>query len=214
MVTEKNDSAYIIHRSLFYDGEGVLDNGLVYYFFENPHEEVTVLYRALLSQLIRQLGNVPSITQGMFREHAESSRLLTSDQLGAMLTELLVFFPRPIFVIDGLDKAEKQTVQTIFRFIRSSSNLSKRIQLFGTSRVSLVINDACWDRGYGSDYAERNRWRSSVKTLSIPRACTNEDIAICARRDIEKQARTWSWYAGESVADKSVDRIVHRSNGL
>lgn len=189
---------------------------MVYYFIETPLEEVAVLYRALLSQFVRQLESVPPITEGMFYKHKYnlSLRWPTSDQLGTMLMELLAFFRRPIFVIDGLDKADKQTLRAIFRFIRSASNQGMRIQLFGTSRVSLVVGDACWDRAYGLDHAERNRWRNSVKTLSIPRAITNEDIAKYVKTEIRSHPTSWLRNAETLTIDGKVDRIVHQSNGL
>ncbi|KAL8896697.1 MAG: hypothetical protein Q9207_007587, partial [Kuettlingeria erythrocarpa] len=201
----------VIHRLRQDNHEGSLDNGIAFYLIENTLQDVKVLYRALLSQLVRQLGSVSPITQRMFVEH-EFSRSLTPDQLGTMLMELLTFFARAVIVIDGLDKAEEQTVQTIFRFIRSASNQIKRIQLFVTSRVSLVVNDACWDRAYCSDYAERSRWRDSVKTLSIPRGITNKDIATYVEAEVDNDVGLR--HLGSPAKIEILNRILPQSDGL
>lgn len=137
---------------------------------------------------------------------------LTSVQLETMLEGLVVAFDRTILVLDGLDIVQKHTARVIFRFIRKMSNQGVRIQLFGTSRVSRVVNDAFHDRDYGSDFNERNRWREKIKTLSISRHTTNNDIGSCARaviagdttlRDVEP-----------AFKQDIIDQIVHQSDGM
>lgn len=138
--------------------------GLAYYFFEAAVDNLDEFFASLASQLRSQAAQKPKA------ERMTQASTASSGSSQSLLADTIGFFDHTILVIDGLDKVGTSGAQEISRFIWKQSNRGAAIQLFATSRMSIIVNDAFRNPTFGEG------WIDSVKTLYLEPSVIDVDI--------------------------------------